>query len=282
MRHVIGILALGLMSSTLVADDASKQVIEPIAENVNPRTRDLAGCSPDDDLKMRIQTTTTRCVCAVFPVWDDGSNFLYYSELCSTAPSCELLDVVYYWDGPLQYWPVGCNPPGTDPCGDCAAVRISTLVDSDPKFPRDFAKARKNHSALQNLPNKVPHNTSGKFALPRQAVNGSLSCLVKFNALTTDDPTGATREAYAKLFILQIDMSKDDVNTPKMDTKPFRFIYVGYEIKPEDIVDTDKVRSVTSKLAMRKLRSGAAGVDPGVQEVELDGHSYLVVLSHRE
>ncbi|MDX1967335.1 MAG: hypothetical protein SFV23_09205, partial [Planctomycetaceae bacterium] len=256
--------------------------VEPIAENVNGMTDNRGSCSPTDDLKMRLQMTTTRCVCAVFPIWDDGSNFLYYSELCSTTPSCELLDVVYYWDGPLENWPVGCNPPGNDPCGDCAPVSMTAFVNSDPKFPRNFSKARKTHSALHNLPNKVPHSRSGVFALPREAVDGSLSCLVKFNALTTDDPTGETREAYAKLFILQVDMTNDDVNAPKMDTKPFRFIYAGYEIKPEDIVAGDKVRSVTSKLGIRKLRSGDAGVDAGVQTVELDGHSYLVVLSHNE
>src|SRR5581483_2136636 len=132
--------------------------------------------------------TDSSCVCAMYPVWDDGNdNYLYYAEICGGPPSCPIEDVVYFYEGPLV-WPQSCATGGD--CGDCEGPNPTEkgqgAKDKAPdKFKGLSAKAPWTTTLKDFLPqdNKIKYpDNSGKTASPRKGINDSASFFVIFNA----------------------------------------------------------------------------------------------------
>lgn len=142
MRTVYGILCFTLLNSVWAADEPTAKPIKPVPEG-------KGACDPKALLDQKLQLVADECVCAVYPYWTDGTNFLYYSEICNQAPGCELTDIVYYWDDLLN-WPVGTV---LRVCGWIRTSSISRLYQPGPRGRSEHESTpQKSHSAIDRGP----------------------------------------------------------------------------------------------------------------------------------
>jgi hypothetical protein len=226
----------------------------------------------------------TACVCPTYPAAVNGNSVFYYSEVCNPSPGCDVFDVVYYWDDPLE-WPLTCDPSGSHgyclACNELFAVKKRT---SPSPFPGLSRKIDEDSRLEDVLPMTVPEPGGGASS-PRAGVKDSTSILVTFRVddRCDDDANGTGESVTAKLFIATVNPQAAGATSAHSTEE--RFVFIGFEVDPLTLEGDENPRPCQARCAFRKKKdTGSTTVTADsryVQRVEFAMGSFLVLLAER-
>lgn len=291
MSRISLLVSVVLLPLALITQAPSRPKIKPIADANVPK--------PDEEgaigKKKRQDFVNSSCVCAVYPVWDDGEgNYLYSAEICEPATSCMLTDVAYYWESAMEY-PKDCDPNGTlGNCDQCNPMRLVKQRPSVPDVPGLSYKFPKTVAASDAFPNRVPHPDTptlpdaGNAGRPRFGVADEIGLLVSFAADMDPDPddgnTIPRKPVVAKLLVTLVNPRAARAPNSADLLYERRMVCVGYEIDRNDLDQNDAIVSIPNScvaIAARRFHpeDDQRPANPLVQEVCLGLNRFLVVLA---
>ncbi len=240
---------------------------EPSAQNANPTKGDHPVIKPVPE---SATLTSTICACPIYPVYQDGNDVLYYTEVCTPATSCTVNDVAYCWASDLN-WPYACVPTGTNGnCDACDGIDF-TQKDVGSAFGGMLAKKNKADTLQDHLLPTDVHFPDGQ-AHPRQGVKNVYTndFYVKFK-----DKNNIV--IYAKLFVARV-RADENIGAPNPEQSD-RLLFLGYQVG--DLESTEKANaiSVQSVVARRRTANGLETQSERVRTVLVSGSKFLVLLA---
>lgn len=250
------------------APTAQTQPAETLPGNPSKDSDNGCACKPVN--------YATLCVCAIYPIFFDGTSVLYYSEICTAATACSVNDVAYYWAADIS-WPRTCDtsaPPNTCPTCDAFAF-MKSFTDPAP-FPGMKMPIAKGATAQFDLiPPHVTYDNRTRHAYPSRGVKAeSGDGFYAYFDLST------TNRVYVKLFIINVEADQQLVNAPVPETRN-RLLYVGYQVDHNQLEQSQKDNAIPAQsfdVAYRRTSTGSVQDSDFVRKVRIGPNTFLVLL----